>query len=669
MKTRFGVLLLVLSIASQAYAQTNENLYMAFTLNAPSQPYVNLADCKNASNVLLTLGWSVTVPTAIYRWQYQEGADAFFSTSSACGVVTLEIGTAATGTYDQSGWAASDIQIQPYINEPSGTYPDNTLNPPTLTLQDVLTSTIAPTFQTSCSGTFTDPCQSNCQEDLYFCLRWQEVASTNVYGGTNNYAEYFGGALIRFDFNPPAQPTLNAPKAGDTNLKLSWTAPGDDDLNGYVVSYSEQGLNDWHTKTVTDPNATNYTLSGLQNDQPYDVRIAAVDKAQNEGEFSLPVTGTPIVINDFFETYKNDGGKENGGFCFVATAAYGSYQDSMVIPLRQFRDTALSQSQVGRNFIASYYQYGPRWARAIRDSAFYRTVARGVLLPVVAVANAINYLGIGALLLLAGALLVAWRGVRRWRRLRIPKSGAVVGTLLLFFVLAFLPIRAQAAEPQFQVQLRTGPTYPSEIDSESGLSPSQGDHEGHPFRDIFGRSKRWFFEIDTDYEIWRGFGVVTIGGSLGFVQYVGRGLIATTGAKSSDTAVLNLLPLRLTAAYAFDMMARWWKVPLVPYVGGGLSYYIWWSTNGVGNVSTWTDADGKNFKARGGVFGFHALGGMKFLLNVIDPEAAANLENAVGIVNTYLFVEYQASFINNFGRSSSINLSGNNIMFGMMVEF
>lgn len=336
----------------------------------------------------------------------------------------------------------------------------------------------------------------------------------------------------------------------------------------------------------------------------------------------------------------------------------------MVASLRQFRDTTLSQSQIGRDFIAAYYQYGPRWARAIRDSAFYRTVARGVLLPVVAVAKAINYLGIGALLLLASALLIAWGGVRWSRRLRISKSGTAVGATLLFFAMAALPIKAQAGEPLFQIQLRTGPYYPS-VDSESGL-------QNDPFKTIFGGKKRWLFEIGGDYEIWRRFGVITIGGSFGFVQYLGKGL-TESGTVSSDTSALNLFPLRLTAAYAFDMMVRWWNVPLVPYVGGGISYYFWWSTNGVGAISSYppppVPANVNTVHGKGGIFGFHVLGGIKFLLNVIDREAAANLENSVGIINTYLFVEYQASFINNFGSSSSMNLSGNNIMFGMMVEF
>ena len=111
------------------------------------------------------------------------------------------------------------------------------------------------------------------------------------------------------------------------------------------------------------------------------------------------------------------------------------------------------------------------------------------------------------------------------------------------------------------------------------------------------------------------------------------------------------------------------KVPLVPYVGTGISYYIWWATNGVGHVSTWTGPNGKEYTARGGVWGFHVQGGLKFLLDFIDPEAAMNINNSVGIKHTYLFAEYQGSFINDFYSGSSMDLSGHNIMFGLMMEF
>jgi hypothetical protein len=604
-------------------------------LTAPSSPWINLADCATPSDIKLAIAWGLTTTP---RWFGEQGADVFLALTSTCEDPNIEIGDPRST--DGTG---SDIFIS--TNQTTGIYPPETSE---LTFQDIL-DTYTPSTKT---------CPNDFELDTYFCIRWQY--ETTEYLTTTKYI-YRGGTKIRFDTKPPAAPVLAAPTPGESNLKLKWTAPADTDLAGYIIYHSVSGADSWSTNTLTDAGATSYQLTGLENNVTYDVKVAAIDQAQNEGNTSTPVvTGTPIVINDFFETYKNAGGKEDGGFCFVATAAYGSYHDSMVAPLRRFRDATLSHSQLGRDLITGYYQYGPRWARAIRDSAFYRTVARGVLLPAVAVAEAINYLGLGLLLLIAGAALIAAYGVRWSRRLRILKSGPAIGASLLFFIVAAPPSIAQAAEPHFQIQIRFGPYYPA-VDSEKGLS-------GHPFRDIFGSRNRWLFEIDGDYEIWRGFGAITIGGSFGFIQYVGRGL-TTAGVPSSDTAILNLFPLRLTAGYHFDMLARWWNVPLVPYVGAGISYYFWWSTNGVGHVSSWSDTTGNSFKASGGIFGYHVLGGIKFLLDWLDPSAAMSLENEIGIKNTYLFVEYQASFIDNFGNGSSMNLSGNNIMFGMMMEF
>jgi hypothetical protein len=89
------------------------------------------------------------------------------------------------------------------------------------------------------------------------------------------------------------------------------------------------------------------------------------------------------------------GGK--GGFCFIATAAYGSYLDPHVKVLRDFRDKYLIAdfrlqildlkieipNIIGKSFVAIYYQVSPPIADYISQHENLRIVTRLVLTPVI----------------------------------------------------------------------------------------------------------------------------------------------------------------------------------------------------------------------------------------------------------------------------------------------
>jgi len=214
--------------------------------------------------------------------------------------------------------------------------------------------------------------------------------------------------------------------------------------------------------------------------------------------------------------------------------------------------------------------------------------------------------------------------------------------------------------PMFQFQARFGPYLP-DVDGEDGLTAT-------PFKDIFGSSSNFMFELGLDYEIWHGFGIVSAGGSFGFVQYLGKAR-TQSGSVSSDTTVLNLVPLRLNVTYTFDKVHQWWNIPLMPYLTAGISYYIWWVLDGVGDVASWQDENDNSHKAQGGVFGGHVNIGLKLLLDELDQEAAINLEEQTGVINSYFFVEYAMSWIDGFGTSGSMNLGDQTVMFGLMMEF
>jgi len=626
MKRRLLVAIALILVALPAAAENTYNL--TTNLTAPGRTYINLQDCETPEEIDLGISWEIEEGYAI--WTDDVEADVFLSTSDTCSSVSVEIGD----TEENGG----DVTVD--VGQYYGDFP---LQDDTLTLADV---------------TGLD-CASEKEQDYYFCIRW-EWTYTELTEITNVYR---GGTLLRFDVKKPGVPVLGTPGPGEGNLKLQWDPPDDEDIGSYVIYYREAGSDTIHSKTETNGDAKSYQLTGLANYTEYEVWIAAVDESENEGDESNHEFGTPEPVEDFWETYRENGGAEDGGFCFVATAAYGSYSNMMVQPLRAFRDGILAGSAAGRGVIEGYYRYGPRWARAIRGSETHRTVARWSLAPVVAFAEVSNRLGLAETLVLIAALVIllmlGWRFFKKsWVRRGVPPL------VLLLFLLGAGPSRAEVNVPQhpdadFQLQIRLGP-YSPDVDDESGLT-------GQPFKTIFGSGSELLFELGVDYEIWHGFGTVTAGGSFGFVQFLGKAL-TSTGAKSTDTTVLNLLPLRLNVGYHFDWLSREFAIPLVPYVTTGISYYIWWVLDGVGDTAEWEDADGDSFTAQGGIFGAHLFVGLKLLLDWLDEGAAANLYDDVGVINTFLFAEYAISWVDGFG-GDHMNVGDQTFMFGLMMEF
>jgi hypothetical protein len=67
------------------------------------------------------------------------------------------------------------------------------------------------------------------------------------------------------------------------------------------------------------------------------------------------------------------------GFCFIATAAYGTATIEQIDVLREFRDVVLLESAIGSRFVALYYQLSPPIANFIAGNEMVRTLVRGLL--------------------------------------------------------------------------------------------------------------------------------------------------------------------------------------------------------------------------------------------------------------------------------------------------
>ncbi len=68
--------------------------------------------------------------------------------------------------------------------------------------------------------------------------------------------------------------------------------------------------------------------------------------------------------------------------CFIATAAYGSYLDSNVKILQDFRDVYLLTNTPGKMFVALYEKYSPPLATIITDNKYLKIATRIALTPI-----------------------------------------------------------------------------------------------------------------------------------------------------------------------------------------------------------------------------------------------------------------------------------------------
>lgn len=175
---------------------------------------------------------------------------------------------------------------------------------------------------------------------------------------------------------------------GDKSINVSWEYPSDEDetqIDKVVIYYKDSEADNYSQKEATSL-STEYKLIDLINEHEYSVYIKLYDLAGNESENSEELTAIPVPVDDFYKYYRKSGGKEDGGYCFIATAAYGSYDNGMVKILRNFRDAYLPQA-----FIDTYYKYSPPIANIIAKSKVLSFLMRILLEPFVIYADFFLY--------------------------------------------------------------------------------------------------------------------------------------------------------------------------------------------------------------------------------------------------------------------------------------
>ena len=128
-------------------------------------------------------------------------------------------------------------------------------------------------------------------------------------------------------------------------------------------------------KLVEGGDKTSGRIDNLDTGKSYLFAVASLDEKNNPSFLSEVICQTPLPTVDFFDELCGAGGGGcKGKFCFIATAAFGSYDHPVVKVLRNFRDDFLEKMPLGAKVIESYYSVGPALAATLQGHETARLV-------------------------------------------------------------------------------------------------------------------------------------------------------------------------------------------------------------------------------------------------------------------------------------------------------
>lgn len=227
---------------------------------------------------------------------------------------------------------------------------------------------------------------------------------------------------------------------------------------------------------------------------------------------------------------------------------------------------------------------------------------------------------------------------------------SLAAALALALALPAGPARAES-DRWGSFELAAG-TYRPDIDSDFAIVPG-------PYEQVFGTKRSWMLRAGLSKALFTGFGSLELGLQAGWFRQTGNGLLVS-GGSSADPTTLSVIPASLVLTYRADFVAEQWGVPLVPYGRAALERYSWWVTEGSGKTTK-----------DGATNGWSVAGGLCVLLDFFDPTLSRELDHDTGINHTYLYAEVKKSVVDDFGSSSSWNLSDEQLGFsgGLLFAF
>lgn len=231
--------------------------------------------------------------------------------------------------------------------------------------------------------------------------------------------------------------------------------------------------------------------------------------------------------------------------------------------------------------------------------------------------------------------------------------------LTLCATLTALPLsNAHAESPTYGAfELKVG-TYTPSIDEEF-TAPG-------PYETFFGTDSTLHLEMEWSMYFLQSIGKFGAGLSIGYASDTGKVKVATAGASSSEVpgeTIFTTIPLRASLLYRYDYSAIHHNIPLVPVVKLGLDYVFWSVEDSDGDAASFRGVNAEGAKA-----GWHGALALHLLLDFIDNPASSYMDMTWGVNNSYIFVEYMYTSINDFG-GDGFDLSDNIWMGGLAFEF
>ncbi len=247
------------------------------------------------------------------------------------------------------------------------------------------------------------------------------------------------------------------------------------------------------------------------------------------------------------------------------------------------------------------------------------------------------------------------------RRKRLAAQGLVaVAAVPLLAAMALTARPAQAASPLTgSMDFRVTRYTPGIDNAFTG--------KAKPYNDVFA-DPTWQFGVTYDSRLWDRFGTLSAGVGFNYWTQTGKGVVKATAEASGDTTSLQIMPLSVDLVYRFDVLAERWAIPFVPYAKIGLLYSVWWMRNGIDEIATATDSSGTEREAVGGTGGWHGTVGLRFMLDVLEPQAQRSFDIEMGVNHSYLFGEYQTTKVDDFGSGKSFDLSDDLFVFGLSFD-
>lgn len=253
------------------------------------------------------------------------------------------------------------------------------------------------------------------------------------------------------------------------------------------------------------------------------------------------------------------------------------------------------------------------------------------------------------------------------------RKSLLLGAIALGSVLA--PREAQAIElgtpaqthpfrsaQNFALEIRVSPYYPA-VDDEPGL-------RGTPFKNRFGDNPRIAMGLEFDWQTFRIPYVGTLGPGLGAsIVSMSRPAVTVSGRPSGDEYGLSIYPMYLSAVLRADTFWRGLRLPLVPYGKLGFAVGFWRATDAAGTSRSTLPGEVNAVPGKGMTFGTHVAGGVAFALDAIDSGASRNMDNYLGINNTYIYAEYYWLNLNGLGQDKALYVGTNTWAAGLAFEF